>query len=203
MATNHLLRLGHERILCFTIDTPEGSFQERSEGYRRALHDHNLEIDEDMLVAGDGTFEFAYQFVLRNADQFRNRFTAIFSQTDIMALGAIEGLWDCDLSVPGDVAVVSYDDIGFGKDFRPRLTTVHQPRNRLAVAACNRLVELLAERAQRANTTKERKPDSDSALLQRRVQPYLVVRESCGAERGTSTQRHNPMRSPVRLRHDL
>ena len=200
MATDHLLRLGHERILCFTIDTPEGSFRERTEGYRRALHDHNLEVDEDMIVAGDGTFEFAYQFVLRNAEQVRNRFTAIFSQTDIMALGAIEGLWDCDLSVPGDVAVVSYDDIGFGKDFRPRLTTVHQPRNRLAVAACNRLVELLAGRA---NRTEERQPDAGSALLQRRVQPYLVVRESCGTERGTSPQQHKPTRSTIRLRRDL
>jgi LacI family transcriptional regulator len=183
IATDHLIRLGHERIVCFTVDTPEGSFRERTEGYRRALHDHNLNVEEKMIVVGDGTFEFGYQYVVQNAEQFRGRVTAIFSQTDIMALGAIEGLWDCDLSVPGDVAIVSYDDIGFGKDFRPRLTTVHQPRDRLAVAACNRLTELLALRSE------DRRADAGSALLQRRVQPYLVVRDSCGAEGGAGTRR--------------
>lgn len=173
IATDHLIRLGHRRILCFTVDIHERSFAERTEGYRTAMRDHNLPVDEDLVVVGDGTFAFGFDFVVRNAELFRNGVTAIFSQTDIMALGAIEGLWEINLTVPGDVAVVAYDNIGFGKDFRPRLTTVHQPRDRLAVAACNRLTELLHEG-----------DDSASALLQSRVQPYLVVRESCGAEQG-------------------
>ncbi len=171
IATDHLIRLGHERILCFTIDTPEESFTERTEGYKRALSDHNLPVDDALIISGDGTFEFGYDYVVSNASLFKDKATAIFSQTDIMALGAIEGLWDIDLVVPDDVAIVSYDDIGFGKDFRPRLTTVHQPRDRLAVAACKRLNEMLSDES-----------DQESDLLQRRVLPHLVVRESCGAE---------------------
>lgn len=178
IATNHLIRLGHERILCFTVDTPEGSFRERTDGYRHALSDHGLPATEELIQAGDGTFEFGYQYVTQNADRFRDGVTAIFSQTDIMALGAIEGLWDNGMKVPGDVAVVSYDDIGFGKDFRPRLTTVHQPRDRLAVAACRRLGELLGHSR---GATMESGGDAER-MLQRRVQPYLVVRESCGAD---------------------
>lgn len=178
IATDHLARLGHERILCFTVDTPEGSFRERTDGYRRALEDHGLPVDEELIQAGDGTFEFGYQYVTRNGDRFRDGVTAIFSQTDIMALGAIEGLWDSGLKVPGDVAVVSYDDIGFGKDFRPRLTTVHQPRDRLAVAACRRLGEMVAS----PRGAGEEGASGARARLQRRVQPYLVVRESCGAD---------------------
>lgn len=177
IATDHLIRLGHPRIVCFTVDTPEGSFRERTEGYRRALRDHNIEPDESLIATGDGTFESGYSYVTSNADLFRSGVTGIFSQTDIVALGAIEGLWEIDLTVPEDVAVVAYDDIGFGKDFRPRLTTVHQPRDRLAVAAVNRLTRLLAAGAGNGH-------GGDEPLLQRRVQPYLVVRESCGAERG-------------------
>jgi len=171
MATDHLLRLGHRRVLCFSVDTPEGSFPERTEGYRNAFRDHDLPVDESMIIAGDGTFQFGYDFVVRNASLFGDGVTAIFSQTDIMALGAIEGLWDIGLLVPDDVAIVAYDAIGFGKDFRPRLTTVHQPRDRLAVAARNRLHELLSADV-----------DRPGHLLQRRVLPHLVVRESCGAE---------------------
>lgn len=176
IATNHLIRLGHTRIVCFTVDTPEASFHERTDGYRHALRDHDIEIDEELIRVGDGTFEFGYNFVVEHAHRFRGDISAIFSQTDIMALGAIEGLWDSGLRVPQDVAIVSYDDIGFGKDFRPRLSTVHQPRDRLAVAACNRLSRLLSmgERGDRR--------EEDDRLLQQRVQPYLVVRESCGAD---------------------
>ncbi len=173
IATDHLLRLGHKQILCLTVDTQEASFHERTEGYRQTLADHGLEGRDDLIVVGDGTFEFGYQYVARNAGRFGQEITAVFSQTDIMALGVIEGLWDQGLTVPKDVAVVSYDDIGFGKDFRPRLTTVHQPRDRLAVAAGGRLRELLARN----------RDETEQELLQRRVQPYLVVRESCGAER--------------------
>lgn len=182
MATDHLIRLGHRRILCFSVDTPEGSFRERTQGYIQAHHDHGIPVDETLVVAGDGTFEFGYDFVTRHAELFRSGVTGIFSQTDIMALGAIEGFWDIDMAVPDDVAVVSYDDIGFGKDFRPRLTTVHQPRDRLAVAAVNRLSQALGFDAESPG-----KPDMER--LQRRVQPHLVVRESCGAERGTTTKR--------------
>jgi LacI family transcriptional regulator len=197
IATNHLIRQGHEHIVCFTVDTHEGSFAERTEGYRQALHDHDLPVDETLIATGDGTFEFGYQFVIDHAASFRGGITGVFSQTDIMALGAIEGLWDSGLQVPRDVAIVSYDDIGFGKDFRPRLTTVHQPRDRLAVAACRRLGELLdaprssgssalngaAVASGEVNGAALAGPKESATLLQRRVQPYLVVRESCGAER--------------------
>ncbi len=183
MATNHLIRLGHERILCLTVNTPEGSFRERTDGYRSAVTDHGLPVSEDLIVAGDGTFEFGYQFVAQNAARFGTEITAVFSQTDIMALGVIEGLWDQGLTVPRDVAIVSYDDIGFGKDFRPRLTTVHQPRDRLAVAATTRLGRLLSGVPRSSGENGASAADPAGGLLQRRVQPYLVVRESCGAER--------------------
>jgi LacI family transcriptional regulator len=68
------------------------------------------------------------------------------------------------------MAVVSYDDIEFGKHFRPKLTTIHQPRDQLAVLGCDRLREMLE--------TGEFQPP-----MQRLIEPYLIVRESCGAER--------------------
>lgn len=188
IGTNHLIWLGHTNILCFTVDTPERSFHERTAGYRQAYAEHDLSVDEDLIVSGDGTFEFGYNYVTERAELFRNGVTAIFSQTDIMALGAMEGLWELGLRVPDDVAIVSYDDIEFGKHFRPRLTTVHQPRDRLAVAACNRITELLREGAEGGPTPQ----------LQRRVMPHLVVRESCGAERTRSTDKWSRMQWQTR-----
>jgi LacI family transcriptional regulator, galactose operon repressor len=61
---------------------------------------------------------------------------------------------------------VGYDDIEFGRIFRPSLTTVHQPREQLVADACERLVNMIGGAA--------------GEPLQEMIQPALVVRESCG-----------------------
>jgi len=169
IATSHLIGLGHTAVLCLMLDSPQYQFTERMEGYKEALADNSIRLDEERIVLCDGTFECSYNLVLERRELIK-KVTAIFSQTDIMALGAIEALHDIGLSVPQDIAVVSYDDIEFGKHFRPKLTTIHQPRDQLAVLGCERLREMLSG-------AKESEP------MQRLIEPYLIVRESCGAER--------------------
>jgi LacI family transcriptional regulator len=169
IATSHLIGLQHSSIMCLMLESSQYQFAERTEGYRQALRDNRLPVDEEKIVLCDGTFECSYNLVMERRDLIE-RVSAIFSQTDIMALGAIEALHDCGYSVPDDIAVVAYDDIEFGKHFRPKLTTVHQPRDQLAVLGCDRLREML-------DTGAAEPP------MQRLIEPYLIVRESCGAER--------------------
>lgn len=169
IATSHLIGLGHTSILCLMLESPQKQFGERTEGYKEALRNNNLSVDDERIVVCDGTFESSYNLILENRALI-GKVSAIFSQTDIMALGAIEALNDIGMSVPEDIAIVAYDDIEFGKHFRPRLTTVHQPRDQLAIIGCDRLREMLAE-------------SEATPPMQRLVEPYLIVRESCGAER--------------------
>ena len=169
IATSHLIGLGHQAILCLMLDSPQQQFAERTEGYRAALTDNSLPVVEDRIVLCDGTFEHGYNLIYENRPLLDD-VTAIFAQTDMMALGAIEAIHDLGLSVPRDIAVVAYDDIEFGKHFRPKLTTVHQPRDQLAILGCERLREML--------DGKEPSPP-----MQRLIEPYIIVRESCGAER--------------------
>lgn len=169
IAANHLIGLGHSSILCLMLDSPQYQFAERTEGYKQALRDNNIEPDEEKIVICDGTFEHSYNLVMEKQELI-SHVSAIFAQTDIMALGAIEALQDLGKSVPDNTAVVAYDDIEFGKHFRPKLSTIHQPRDQLAVLGCERLLEMLDS----GNTTPP---------MQRLIEPYLIVRESCGAER--------------------
>ena len=169
IATNHLIGLGHNSILCMMLDSPQFQFAERTEGYKQALRDNNIEPDESKIVLCDGTFEFSYNLIMERQDLLQ-QVTAIFAQTDIMALGAIEALQDLGMAVPDNIAVVAYDDIEFGKHFRPKLSTIHQPRDQLAVLGCERLLEMLAS-------------GSTTPPMQRLIEPYLIARESCGAER--------------------
>ena len=172
IATNHLVNLGHRRILCLTLPHSDTVFADRTQGYRDALGDYHIPVHEEWILSCDGTFESGYNLVKKHPELIDD-IDAIFSQTDIMALGAIEALQERGCRVPGDISIVAYDDIEFGKHFRPKLSTIHQPREQLAILACRHIVELLEE--------KEDQPEPH--LLQKYLEPYLIVRESCGAER--------------------
>jgi LacI family transcriptional regulator len=86
-----------------------------------------------------------------------------------MALGIMEGLRQKQIRVPEDIALVGYDDVELCTYFHPHLTTVHQPREELAVLACERLLQLIeSKRTRRGKDIK--------------IQPTLIIRESCGAK---------------------
>ena len=84
-----------------------------------------------------------------------------------MAIGAMQACHAAGLSLPGDMSVVGFDDIGFAAYTHPRLTTVHQPRNRIGEQVMTMMLAMLA-----GNTP------ADSRI----VLPHeLVVRESSAA----------------------
>ena len=166
LGTEHLIKLGHRRILCVSADA-EGEYAQRRRGYQAALEHHKIAWDPALVLFGDRTFQSGYNLVLAHGDLF-DSVTATFVHTDTMALGVMEGLKATGKRIPQDIAVVGYDDVELTAYFQPRLTTVHQPREELATLACERLVQLLsAKRSMRGKQIK--------------VQPTLVIRQSCGA----------------------
>ena len=70
-------------------------------------------------------------------------FDAVVAANDNMAAGALRVLRDAGRSVPGDVAVIGFDDLPVAMHTDPRLTTVHQPVQALGREAARMLVELL------------------------------------------------------------
>ncbi len=69
--------------------------------------------------------------------------TAVFAANDVMAMGALVSLREAGLRVPGDVAVVGFDDIPVARLITPRLTTVAQFQENLGVRAAEMLLERL------------------------------------------------------------
>jgi LacI family transcriptional regulator len=66
--------------------------------------------------------------------------TAIFAANDAMAFGAIDAISSAGLKVPDDVSVVGFDDVIRAAFVHPKLTTVRQPLNEIAVRAVAELV---------------------------------------------------------------
>jgi len=127
IATEHLLARGCRRV--GMIGGPEGASEidERRAGYEAALTAAGLEVDPGLIVhlpwgaPGENAADAVGQLLERSPD-----LDAIFAHSDRWALGALAGLHGRGLDVPGDVAVVGYDDIAIAAHSHPPLTTIRQ-----------------------------------------------------------------------------
>jgi LacI family transcriptional regulator len=167
-AVRHLIAGGHRRIAMLSGRASISTTTERIAGYRRALREAGLEVDERLIVSGASTSEggAAAATIVLDVDPPPS---AIFSGNNLMSIGALQAIANRGLVVPDDIALVGFDDFPYpwSDAFRPHLTTVAQPTYELGRKAAEILVERLR--------------DSSSNHAERVVlEGKLVVRESSG-----------------------
>jgi LacI family transcriptional regulator len=165
-ATEHLLRLGHERIAFIGGPAALAVADERRTGYVDALSAAGLAFDPALIRHANFQADGGSAAVGSLLDGGVS-FTAIVATNDLMAIGAMEELRRRGYGVPREVAVVGFDDITFASLVEPRLTTIAQPKYRMGCLAMERLLELLGGERSRPRRTV--------------LEPELIVRESCGA----------------------
>jgi DNA-binding LacI/PurR family transcriptional regulator len=146
LATEHLIGLGRRRIGTIAGPADMSAGIDRLAGWRAALADAGLPADA--MVHGDFTVDggaaAARELLARHPDV-----DALFIASDLMAAGALPELADSGRDVPGDVAVVGYDNSGLATTTKPNLTTVTQPVIAMARAAGEELVAQLQGRPAR------------------------------------------------------
>ncbi|TCC28905.1 LacI family DNA-binding transcriptional regulator [Kribbella speibonae] len=124
LATEHLVAIGRRRIATITGRMDEGAGTARYKGYQEALAVAGL--DAGRVVHGDFTEDGGgramAELLARHPD-----LDAVFVASDQMAIGALRVLKDAGKSVPGDVAVVGFNDIATARHTAPPLTTISQP----------------------------------------------------------------------------
>ncbi|MFI7597096.1 LacI family DNA-binding transcriptional regulator [Actinoplanes sp. NPDC049681] len=172
-ATTHLAALGRRRIAAIGAQSPASAVtaHQRLAGYRAALEGAGLPEDP-ALIAEVNSFHRAdgAAAMARLLDGPAGAPDAVFCFNDVLALGAIRTLLDRGLSVPGDIAVIGFDDIEDGRFSTPTLSTIAPDTAGIARLA----VDLLAERLG------ETRPDAEPAGPPRelKVDYRLVPRES-------------------------
>jgi DNA-binding LacI/PurR family transcriptional regulator len=143
LATKHLIELGHRRIAYVTAPADHSSDLDRMTGYRQALGDAGIEPDPALVIPGNGRADGGEQ-ALESLNALDVRPTAVFCYNDMTAIGLIAAARDAGLSVPGDMAVVGFDDILFATYCYPPLTTVAQPKIEMGQLAMKMALSLLA-----------------------------------------------------------
>lgn len=126
MATEYLLRLGHEEILFINGPRNHTASLAREKGYRAAFRALRREVDQDLVVYGDFSFESGYVVVRELLVKGRAP-SAVFAASDLAAMGAITAFKEAGIRVGQDVSVIGFDDIPYAHFFEPPLSTVHQP----------------------------------------------------------------------------
>jgi LacI family transcriptional regulator len=147
LAAEHLLKRGHHRFGFLGEAQRSDSYlspsQRRLDGYRTALIDagHDLGDDDVRLVRHRARDALAAARELLSGQE---RPTAVFAADDTLAAGVLRAARDLGLSVPGDVAVVGFDDGELAEVMD--LTTVRQPLEESGHAATERLIQQLDHR---------------------------------------------------------
>lgn len=143
MAVDHLIDLGHRRIVHITGPSRLVMSSERHEGYLDALRAAGIETDPALTYVGDFHFGSGQQAIETLLEK-QVEFTAVFASNDEMAVGAINALRGHGLSVPADVSVVGFDDMDYALSSDPPLTSIRQPRREIGRQAMQMLIDLLA-----------------------------------------------------------
>ena len=141
-ATKHLLDLGHKRIAYFMGPTASPFAQERLEGYRYALREAKIEVDDRLIFPAGTTIEEGEKAALEMLNENPGA-TAIQAFNDLVAIGASNVLLNQGLKIPQDISVAGFGNVLAAEHFRVPLTTVRQPKARLGTAAIEMMLKLI------------------------------------------------------------
>lgn len=173
-ATAHLIAQGRRRIAIIGAHEGEqvGSARLRTEGYLQALQEAGIDPDP-ALIGESGPWHRANgaEAMHRMLDA-GTKVDAVFGLNDALALGALHALHVRRISVPGEVAVIGFDDIDEARYAAPPLSSVSPGREEIARTA----VRLLSDRI--ANPQDHRPPVEVVADFE------LILRESTVGSHG-------------------
>lgn len=175
-AVRHLASLGRKRIAYLGGWGHEPVSLDRRLGYESALGEFGLELREEYILEGGWQHGQAHDET-RRALALPEPPDAFFCASDRMAVGAMLACAEAGLEIPGDIAIVGFDDEDFASRCSPSLTTVRQDRIGLGTAAVEAVLRMLDE------------PDAPPPTIVFPVE--LVVRESTDPESSSGGQRES------------
>jgi LacI family repressor for deo operon, udp, cdd, tsx, nupC, and nupG len=146
LAVAHLVAVGCRAIATITGPPTNTLSQDRLRGYHEALVAADLPVPEGGVVEGDFSIDSGYTAMLRLLDA-PTRPDGLFCANDEMAIGAQQAIRERGLSMPGDIAIVGFDDLRFGAFAAPPLTTIRQPTTELGETAMRMMDAVLHKRA--------------------------------------------------------
>jgi LacI family transcriptional regulator len=173
MALEHLYSLGHRQIAFIRGPKTLSDSAPRWKGVRSFAQKHGLTIEPRLVMdlpespdphsSVESGFSLTQELLRR-----KHPFTGLAAFDDLSAFGAIRALSKSGLRVPDHCSVVGFDDVAASSFYTPALTTVRQPMEAMGAVAASIVLEGIS-------AVQEKR---ESSVVQRKMAPELVVRES-------------------------
>lgn len=170
-AVTHLVEQGCKNIAHFAGQQHIGIYKDRLNGYIDALKEHDLSVDEALIIKSDLINDTSLIIdsgikMAQKLIKMENRPDGIFSSSDFAAIGALNELKKHNISIPEEIALVGYSNDFSASIVNPSLTSVDQHTKRMGnIAAELFLNQINAE-------------ESDYKYNIKNIEPDLVIRES-------------------------
>lgn len=143
LAGKHLAEMGHKKIGCITGPDYLEDSRMRTAGFERALTEAGLTFDRENMY--EGNYDMASGE--RGAQYLAERgVTAVFAYNELSAYGVYRWAGKNNKSVPEDLSVVGYDDVGFSDIFNAPLTSVRQPVYEMGKEAVRQMIAGIREK---------------------------------------------------------
>lgn len=139
-AVEYLIQKNHRRIgmIAGVEHTPPR--EKRLNGYKKALIENGINVDEALIKGGDFT-EIGGYSAMQELLKITPIPSAVFCANDLMAFGAMQAIREKGLTIPTDIALVGFDDIPACKFVYPQLTTINQFAGEIGACLADMLIE--------------------------------------------------------------
>jgi DNA-binding LacI/PurR family transcriptional regulator len=164
-AVKHLLEKGFKRIAYLGAKKNLSISNIREQGYRDAIKEFGIEIDESIIIHGDFDQNYAYQTAMDLLKKSENRPDAFFTVSDRLAIGAFLAIRELGLKIPQEVGLIGFNDEPIMALLSPPVSSVAQPAFEMGKLAVKLFIEQIHSEELVAHP---------SILLK----PKLMVRES-------------------------
>jgi len=171
---DHLAELGHRRIACIMEPPDLMKAHLRLRGFQQGIKDNNLPLEQSLIRTG-GFRQRSGRLLGGQLLDLPNPPTAIVTQNDLLALGAMSAAHERGLVVGQDVSITGFDDIDLAEYANPPLTTIRQPAHTMGKRVCQTLFDVMNDAS---------KKDKSAIKRQQILKPELVIRQSTGPPKG-------------------
>ena len=142
-AAEYLIRMGHTNIGYVASKVKIKNFDMRRAAFTEELNRHGLTLDKNQIFEVNPIMQKAQQeftALLQNKPELPS---AIFCESDNIAIGVLKAVQNAGISVPEDISIIGFDDIPHCEIVTPTLTTIRVPKNVMGSATINKLIEAI------------------------------------------------------------
>lgn len=144
-AVSCLIKKGHRNIALITTSGTAYSSIDREHGYRRALEENGIEVNEDYIYYGSYDYRDG-GYAVEKFMKLENKPTAVFAVSDMLAVGAINKAMKLNIKIGSDFSILGFDNLYLCEVYMPSISTIAQSSYLIGSTAVEKTIANLNQR---------------------------------------------------------